>query len=140
MLSLRRVVDPVKDLFDPSKMIQKIHSEKGIDIHWMEGGMFASEKLKEKCLESVDIFNGDFHIMHQITPDTPVIPMQCTGKNLTFKYNFHQNPHKPEIIFSLPLASECTTSDEATIEGKTVVKRRNAEFGPNTISCVLENI
>ena len=105
----------MKDLFDLSKMIQTNHSEEGVNIHWMEGGMLVSEQLKEKCLERVDVYNGDFRIMHQVTPENPVIPMQCTGRKLTFKYNFHQNPRKPEIIFSLPRASECTT-DEATTE------------------------
>ena len=126
MLSLRRVVDPVKDLFDASKEIQVTRSEKGIDIHWMEGGMLAIDKLKEECLESVDVYNGDFRIMHQITPDNPVILMQCTGTMLTFKYNFHQNPRQPEMIFSLP--SECTT-DEATTEEKTAKSETTAKTG-----------
>ena len=116
LLSLRRVVDLVKDLFDPSKNIKVARTEKGIDFHWMEGGMLISEKLKEKCLESVDVYNGDFRIMHQVTPDNPVTSFQCTGRKLTFRYNFHQNPLKPEITFSLPPTSDCTTdeSEETT--------------------------
>ena len=91
--------------FDAS--IQTTPSGRGIDIHWT---VLKSEELKENCLKSVDVYNGNFRIMHQVTPDNPVITMdKCTETVLTLKYNFQQNPRKPEVILSLSPSPDCET-------------------------------
>ena len=105
VVTVTQVVDPVKDLFDASKIVQTTPSGKGIDIYWT---VLKSQKLKEKCLESVDVYNGNFRIMQEVTLDNPVITMEiCRETTLKLKYNFQQNTQKPEVILNLSPSADC---------------------------------
>ena len=116
VLTIRKTIDPVKDLFDSSKNIKTTLSKEGIAVHWIEGGMFLSDRFREKCLKSVDVYNQGFLLMKKVTPDNPIIPMEpCSKTKLTFKYNFRQNSRKQELFLYLNSSSHCE-SDETTIE------------------------
>ena len=108
VLTIKKTIDPVKDLFDSFKNIKTTLSKEGIAVHWIEGGMFLSEKFREKCLESVDVYNQGFLLMKKVTPHNPIIPMEpCSKTQLTFKYNFRQNPRKQELFLHLNSSSHC---------------------------------
>ena len=116
VLTVKKVVDPVKDLFDASKRIKIKGSEQGsIAIHWTEGEMFTDDQLKGKCLESVDVYNRDFLVMSTVTPENPILTIgqnPCTEKRIALKYNFLRNSEKPEVILIQPPASNCTETGE----------------------------
>jgi|ERR1712013_123035 len=98
--------------------------------------MFLSEKFRDKCLESVDVYNQGFLLMKKVTPDNPIIPMElCSKTKLTFQYNFRQNPRKQELFLFRNSSSHCgsdeTKSTTEMIEvatlGKDVITKTEEE-------------
>ena len=135
ILTVKKVVDPVKDMFDASKRMKIKGSEQGsIAIHWTEGEMFTGDQLKEKCLESVDVYNRDFLVMSGVTPENPILTIgqnPCTEKRITLKYNFLRNNEKPEVILILPPASNCTETGEDK-DGETMTSTKTTMTSAKT--------